>query len=117
MSTFEIGRAAEQRAAEYLALSGYQILDRNWRNRWCELDLVARHGPQIHFVEVKYRATVRYGHAAEYISYDKSSRLIRAALAWCQAHHYTGPYQIDVVSVEGAAIKPTITHLENAVSA
>jgi putative endonuclease len=114
VSTVEVGRAAEQRAADYLLAAGFAVLDRNWRNRWCELDIVAKKGPQIHFVEVKYRRDVRYGFAAEYITYDKSARLMRAALAWNQAHRYDGPYQIDVITVEGAA--NSINHLENVIS-
>lgn len=117
MSTVEIGRAAEQKAADYLAKAGFVILCRNWRNRWCELDIVARRGSVVHFVEVKYRADIRYGYAAEYISRDKSARLIRAALAWNQAHGYWGDYQIDVVTVEGPAARPAIAHLENVISA
>lgn len=115
MSTVEVGRAAEQKAADYLAAAGFTLLDRNWRNRWCELDIVARKGGVVHFVEVKYRSNVRYGFAAEYITYDKSARLIRAALAWNQAHRYSGPYQIDVITVEGAA--STLAHLQNVISA
>jgi putative endonuclease len=75
---------------------------------------VARKNGQVHFVEVKFRSNTSYGFAAEYISYDKSARLIRAALAWNQAHRYDGPYQIDVIAVEGA--KNAITHLENVIS-
>lgn len=115
MSTVSTGRAAEQLAADFLAAAAYGILDRNWRNRWCELDIVARKGNQIHFIEVKYRRDVRYGFAAEYITYEKSARLIRAALAWNQAHRYDGPYQIDVITVEGRDNR--IAHLENVISA
>lgn len=115
MSTVDTGRAAEQLAAEYMGAAGFTILDRNWRNRWCEIDIVVRRGGHIRFVEVKYRRDVRYGFAAEYITYEKSARLIRAALAWNQAHRYDGPYQIDVVTVEGAA--NTVAHLENVISA
>jgi putative endonuclease len=115
MSTVEVGRAAEQQAADYLVAQGFMLVGRNWRNRWCELDIIARRGPVLHFVEVKYRQDVRYGYAAEYISYDKSRRLMRAALAWNQAHSYNGPYQIDVVSVEGNAAAPAISIIENAI--
>lgn len=117
MSTVEVGRAAEQQAADYLATAGFQVIDRNWRNRWCELDIVATRGPQLHIIEVKYRKTTHYGYAAEYISRDKSVRLIRAALAWTRAHRYYGPYQIDVITVEGSTENPTITHLENVITA
>jgi putative endonuclease len=113
-STTATGRAAEQLAADYLAARGFTVLDRNWRNRWCELDIVARlHGQTTHFVEVKYRRSTAYGYAAEYISADKLARLQRAALAWNQAHRYLGPYQIDVVTVEGALDHPRIVYLPN----
>ena len=115
MTTTATGRAAESLAANHLTETGFTILDRNWRNRWCELDIVARRDATVHFVEVKYRANIAYGFAAEYISRDKSARLIRAALAWNQAHRYNGPYQIDVITVEGALERPTIAHLENAI--
>jgi len=115
VSSVETGRAGEQLAAQHLAASGFAILARNWRNRWCELDIVARRHGIIHFIEVKYRSDIRYGYAAEYISRDKSARLMRAALAWNQAHGYDGPYQIDVVTVEGSLEQPQIAHLENAV--
>jgi len=118
MTTTATGHAAEQLAADYLAARGYEILSRNWRNRWCELDIVARHRPYpsaICFVEVKYRANTAYGYGTEYISHDKANRLRRAALAWNQAHRYTGPFQIDVIAVEGSLASPAITHLSNAI--
>ncbi len=117
MSTVEVGRAAEQLAAEYLEAAGYQIIARNWRNRWCEIDIVARRGPEFHIVEVKYRRSTEYGFAAEYISRDKAGRLIRAASAWCQAHHYSSAYQIDVITVEGELRRPEITHLMSVIEA
>lgn len=117
MSTVEVGRAAEQLAAEYLEAADYQIISRNWRNRWCEIDILARHGQQIHIVEVKYRANTAYGYAAEYISRDKSARLIRAASAWRQANRHADPYQIDVITVEGNLKRPKIEHLENVLGA
>ncbi len=117
MSTVEVGRLAEQQAAGYLEAAGYTIIGRNWRTRWCEIDIIASRGPQLHFVEVKYRKNTAYGYAAEYISHDKSRRLIRAALSWTQAQRYDGPYQIDVITVEGDAGSPVIAHLENVVGA
>ena len=116
MSPTEVGRAAEQQAADYLTAAGFRVIGRNWRTRWCEIDIIATKGSVLHIVEVKYRKNTSYGYAAEYISHDKSTRLIRAALAWIQAHRYNGPYQIDVISVEGSADHPTIQHLQNVIS-
>jgi uncharacterized protein (TIGR00252 family) len=114
MST-ERGRAAEGLAAAYLAQQGHAILDLNWRNRWCELDLVTRSPQGIHIVEVKYRRQTNYGAAAEYITQDKANRLRRGALAWVQAHHYDDSYQIDVLCLEGDLAKPTIEYLPNVI--
>lgn len=115
MSTTSTGRTAEAHAAHYLQQHGFIILDRNWRNRWCELDIVASHGGAVHFIEVKYRATTAYGSPAEYINHDKISRLMLAALAWNQAHHHFGDYQIDIISVTGSLERPVIEHLPNAI--
>jgi putative endonuclease len=114
MSTTERGRTAEGLAAEYLQSRGLVIVNRNWRNRWCEIDLVARSSAGIHFVEVKYRRRTDWGTGFEAITADKAGRLQRAALAWAQAHSYDGAYQIDVVSMSGSLADPSIEYLSQA---
>jgi len=109
MSTTERGRLAESAAADYLETRGFLVLARNWRTRWHEVDIVAQHGPVLHFIEVKYRQNHRYGSGFDYISHDKLQRLARAASNWCQIKHYTGDYQIDAISVSGA--KPFVIEL------
>jgi putative endonuclease len=115
MSTTERGRTAEAAAAEYLVARGYDIVDRNWRNRWCELDLVARSEAGVHIIEVKYRRRTDWGDGFAAITADKIQRLRRAAAAWCQAHHYDGSYQIDIISVTGELSAPTIEYLPNSI--
>ena len=115
-NTTAIGRAAEAAAASYLEANGHIILDRNWRNRWCEIDLVTRNIDIVHFIEAKYRANTEYGFGFEYIGRDKTSRLLRAAAAWCQAHGYQGDYQIDVISATGSLSHPEIEYIPNAIS-
>lgn len=116
MTTTALGRTAEQHAADYLEAQGFTVVARNWRTRFCELDIIARRGATIHIVEVKYRASTRWGTAAEYISYDKTRRLQRAALAWCQVHNHAGSIQIDVLTVEGPATALRLNLIENAVT-
>jgi putative endonuclease len=111
VSTTSTGRAAEALAADHLVRQGFTLLDRNWRNRWCELDIVARHGGVVHIVEVKYRASTAFGLPAEFVRHDKLARLGRAALAWTQAHAFQGPYQIDVISLCGSLESPQIDHI------
>lgn len=114
MST-ELGRKAEDVAADYLETQGLKIIDRNWRNRWCEIDIVARdRRGGIHFVEVKYRKSSAFGSAFDYITRDKIHRLRQAALMWLSAHRGARDFQIDVMSVEGDLDDPKVEYLPNA---
>ena len=115
MSTTEVGRAAETAAATYLEERGYRVLARNWRTRWHEVDIVARSDLGVHFVEVKYRRSDHYGSGFDYITADKANRLRRAALYWVQQNRYSGPYQIDVMSVSGALERMNLEYLPNAI--
>lgn len=108
------GRQGEAQAARYLQNLGHTIVAQNWRNRYCELDLVTIVGQTVHIVEVKYRSSRRWGAAVEYIVPAKIDRLNRAGLAWCQAHNHHGPWQIDIVTVEGSLESPEITYFPNA---
>lgn len=115
-STTETGRLAETATTRLLERAGHTILDRNWRNRWCELDLVTQRKGIVHIVEVRYRARPFWGTGLESITADKAARLQRATLAWSQAHSYAGPRQIDVASVSGDLTSPHIEIVENALS-
>jgi uncharacterized protein (TIGR00252 family) len=101
MSTTDTGRAAEAKAADFLVSQGHTLLDRNWRNRWCEIDLVTRRAGTVHFVEVKYRASNAIGDPVAYIGPLKLQKLRRAASAWCQANQWAGSYQIDFIGLTG----------------
>jgi putative endonuclease len=113
VSTTEQGRLAESAVADYLEIRGFQLLARNWRTRWHEVDIVAQNATGLHFIEVKYRQNHRYGSGFDYISRDKLQRLRRAALNWCQVNRYDGDYQIDAVSVSGPADNFMIELIEN----
>jgi putative endonuclease len=95
-----LGRRGEQLAASYLEGHGYTIVDRNWRCPQGEIDLVARDGPELVFVEVKTRSSVAFGHPLEAITAVKLARLWRLAAAWCEAH----PGQHDAVRIDGIAV-------------
>lgn len=60
-TTRDIGNAAEGVAAEYLQRNGYEVLERNWKNKVCEIDIVAQKDEVLYFVEVKYRKNERQG--------------------------------------------------------
>ena len=69
------GQAGEERAARWYRSHGYTIVDRNWRCREGELDLVVARGRTLVFVEVKTRRTDRFGTPAEAITWRKQQRL------------------------------------------
>jgi putative endonuclease len=81
-----LGRRGEAIAARHLQSRGLSILDRSWRCPQGEIDLVARDGDELVFVEVKTRAGLGYGHPLESITAAKLARLRRLAAAWCEAH-------------------------------
>ena len=117
MSTVEVGRAAETLAADWLQRQGFTILDRNWRIRWCELDVVAGCGATIHIVEVKYRRRSDFGSGFEYITADKARRLQRAAIMWLKAHgRLDAPYQIDIIAISGSLKAQNLEYLPNAIA-
>ena len=99
-----LGRAGEDRAAAHLVERGYRILDRNWRCRDGEIDIVAEHREWVVVVEVKTRRGEGFGHPFDAITAQKLTRLHRLAMAWAVAHPAHGacrPLRVDAISVLG----------------
>jgi putative endonuclease len=95
-----LGLAGEDLACDELRRRGYAILARRYRTRAGELDIVARHGPTLVFVEVKARSTARFGTAAEAITVGKRRRLARMAHEFLMRAQLTRvPCRFDVVAV------------------
>lgn len=109
-----LGRRGEAIAAQHLTAAGLSVVDRNWRCSQGEIDLVARDGDELVFVEVKTRSSVAYGHPLEAITAAKLARLRRLAAAWCAAH--PGSHEriridaIAVIAPFGAAV--SVEHLK-----
>ncbi|MEO9223351.1 MAG: YraN family protein [Mycobacteriaceae bacterium] len=82
----ELGARGEAVAARYLGRHGLVVLDRNWRCREGEIDLVATDGTTVVIVEVKTRSGTGYGHPAEAVTPRKLARLQRLAQLWLAAH-------------------------------
>jgi len=86
LNTRAAGAAVERRARWHYLLRGYRILDANvWAGGY-ELDLVARRGGRLAFVEVKAKAGEAFGDPVEMVGPEKQRRLRRAAEAWLAAH-------------------------------
>ena len=80
------GQKAETLVAEHLAASGYSVVDRNWKNRYTEIDVIATKGTNIYFVEVKYRSSDKQGGGIAAITKDKQARMTRGAEMYLASH-------------------------------
>lgn len=113
-----VGRFGEQVAAEHLVAAGLTIIERNWRCREGEVDLVARDGSSLVFIEVKTRSSLTFGSPAEGVSRQKMDRIRRLALLWLAEHRgdrFWSAVRFDVVSVVRRDTGgPHIQHLRGA---
>jgi putative endonuclease len=109
----KIGRWGESVAAEYLQKRGYEILDKNARTPYGEIDLVARLNGVTVMVEVKARTTRSFGLPEEAITARKLSHMLAAAEHYA-AEHALDSWQLDVLAIEGIpGVEPRIEHFEN----
>jgi len=86
-----VGRYGEQLAVEHLEAAGLVVLDRNWRCREGELDVVARDGAELVFVEVKTRSSLAFGAPAEAVDRVKAARIRQLSLRWIAAARERDP--------------------------
>jgi len=105
----DVGRKGEQLAAAWYEAEGYEVLERNWRRREGEIDLIVRRGGTVVFSEVKYRSTDRFGTGAESVLAAKQRRIRRLASRWLSeltpaSGRARVEVRFDVVSVSGTRV-------------
>jgi len=112
-----LGNRGERWAAKYLRKQGFQILHRQHRSRFGEIDLIALDGNSVVFIEVKTRRSASAGHPTEAVTSAKQRQLTRAAFAYLKRHRLLEhSARFDVVSLLWPAdgLKPEVTHYRNA---
>lgn len=110
-----LGLQGEELACRELRRRGYRILARRYRTRTGELDIVARHGEWVVFVEVKARQDGRFGDPEESVTVQKQRRLITMASDYLMRHNLTNaPCRFDVVGISTETSPPAITVLADA---
>ena len=109
MNRQETGLLGEWRAAQYLKRHGMRILERRFRAGHDEIDLIAREGETVVFVEVKARPRGRLTDGARAVDQDKRRHLRDAAYCYL-ARHPAGQVRFDVVEITAAGIR----HIKNA---
>lgn len=121
--TNAIGQKAEDLALLFLKNQGMQLIERNYRCKVGELDLVMQHKKELVFVEVRYRKHTGFGSGAETIDYRKQQKIIKSAEHFLQSRsRYAAlPCRIDVVSIttphKPNNQQPDIDWLPNAIQA
>jgi putative endonuclease len=114
----ERGRAGEDLACAHLRGLGFRILERNYRCRAGEIDVVARDGGTWVFVEVKERGDPSHGEAVEAVTPAKRLRVVRAARLWAAAHGTSeASVRFDVVAIDRTGEKTRIRHERGAFDA
>ena len=111
-----LGQWGEDLAVRHLQGQGLEVLDRNWRCREGELDIVAREGRALVFVEVKTRSGILYGEPAEAVTRVKARRIHVLAMRWLAEQRPSGRWDLrfDVVSVLRTNGLPEVLHLRGA---
>jgi len=100
-----LGLAGEEAACAELVRRGYEILARRYRTRAGEVDLVAKDGATVVFVEVKTRVTDAYGGGASAVTWQKRQRLARVAVEFlARSGQWNAPCRFDVVVVTPALV-------------
>jgi len=109
------GRAAEEAAARYLIKAGWRLLGRNVRVGRGELDIVARRGPVLAFVEVKARRTNTCGAPEDAVGAAKRRQVARLAELWLAARPWAlkgvDEVRFDIVAVDSTVFPSTLRHL------
>jgi putative endonuclease len=105
-----VGRQGEQTAAQWYEEAGYEVLERNWRRREGEIDLIVRRGRTVVFCEVKTRTSDRYGTGAESVVAAKQRRIRRLASRWLSeltpaSGRARVDVRFDVVSITGGRLE------------
>jgi putative endonuclease len=115
----EVGAIGEKLAVDYLKKRGYKIIQRNYRWREGEIDIIAQKGESLVFVEVRTKKNTAFGTPEESVTLSKREKLISLANVYLQACDKQPPsWRIDVVAVELTRDNRVLRleHIENAVS-
>lgn len=110
----ELGKEGEAAAAAYLQAQGYVLRERNWRSRSSELDIIAEKDGTLVVVEVKTRASLRFGQPEEAVDGRKIRRIVASTDAYLKKYGIDLPVRFDIITVTGVRPPFQITQLIDA---
>jgi putative endonuclease len=109
------GATGENLAAEFLKAKGFEIVERNYRFKHAEIDLIVQRENWLIFVEVKTRTSTSYGQPEDFVDYSKGRKMFEAAEEYIFTTDWQGHIRFDIVSVK-LGYKPEIVHFEDAIN-
>lgn len=114
-ATGALGQAAEERACDYLKSQGAKIIQRNFRRRGGEIDLIVLSDECLVFVEVRFRTSKTFATAALSVDYRKQQKLIRTAAQFVASHprYAQKVMRFDVIAIHASDVHP-IEHIRDA---
>ena len=115
MARQRLGREGEDLACDALRDAGYLVIERRYRTKHGELDIIARHGTYLVFIEVKARQDGSFGDPPEAVTLQKQQRMVWMATDYLARHGLLdAPCRFDVVGVETETDPPTVTIIADA---
>ena len=93
------GQLGEKIAKEYLEKKGYKIIDQNYRTKFAEIDLIAKKGEELIFIEIRTKTSNLFGSPEESLNPRKLRKLFFSAKSYASRIGWSGPFRIDAVCV------------------
>jgi len=110
----EIGNKGEKTAENYLLKIGYEILERNFRAKKAEIDIICKHANTLIFVEVKTRTSTKFGNPEEFVNQAKSAKVIEGAEVYMIENNWKGAIRFDIISILVRNDNVDVKHFEDA---
>lgn len=110
----DTGKVGEDKAVAFLESKGYEILERNFRHRHAEIDIIAQKNKMVIFVEVKTRVNLSYGFPEEFVDATKRRLIMKVAEHFIFERDWHGDIRFDVISVIINQTEIRIKHIEDA---
>ncbi|MEK6780910.1 MAG: YraN family protein [Bacteroidota bacterium] len=108
------GKEGESLAAEYLISKGFEIVERNYRYKQSEIDLIVKKNNWLIFVEVKFRSSDAYGYPEDFVDYKKAKNIVDGAEQYTYDKNWQGNVRYDIVAIRNISGKLEIRHIEDA---
>jgi putative endonuclease len=108
------GKEGEQLAADFLTKNGFEIIERNYRHKRSEIDLIVKKNNWLIFVEVKARSSAYFGYPEQFVDRNKVRMILQGALNYMYEINWQGNVRYDIVSVMLTGSLREIVHIEDA---